>query len=88
MPEDGFCLDSTHFCAPSHDSGRVLLFHVGHPCVSQSVIQLVCHTSVPSCFCVSLSYICPSMFLFPDDNLSEYQWIFTKLGMFINIVEI
>ena len=25
---------------------------------------------------------------FPDDNLSNYQWIFTKLGMCIDIVEI
>ena len=29
----------------------------------------------------------PSLFLFPDDNLSEYQWIFTKLGVFIHNVE-
>ena len=29
-----------------------------------------------------------SVFLFPDDNLSKYQWIFARLGMGINIVEI
>ena len=28
------------------------------------------------------------IFLFPDDNLSKHQWIFTKLGMCIVIVEI
>ena len=28
------------------------------------------------------------VFSFPDDNLSKYQWIFAKLGMFIDIVEI
>ena len=28
------------------------------------------------------------MFSFPDDNLSKYKWIFTKLGMCIDIVEI
>ena len=28
------------------------------------------------------------VFLFPDDSLSKCQWIFTKLGMFIDIVEI
>ena len=28
------------------------------------------------------------IFLFPDDNLSKPQWIFTKLGMCIDIVEI
>ena len=31
----------------------------------------------------------PSLrFSFPDDNLSKHQWIFTKLGMCIHIVEI
>ena len=34
---------------------------------------------------VPQSYI---RFLFPDDNLSKHQWIFTKLGMCIDIVEI
>ena len=29
-----------------------------------------------------------SIFLFPDDNLSKYHWIFTKLGLCIDIVEI
>ena len=28
------------------------------------------------------------IFLFPDDSLSKHQWIFTKLGMCIDIVEI
>ena len=28
------------------------------------------------------------IFLFPDDNWSKYQWIFTKLGLCIDIVEI
>ena len=27
-------------------------------------------------------------FSFPDDTLSKHQWIFTKLGMRIDIVEI
>ena len=27
-------------------------------------------------------------FLFPDGNLSKHQWILTKLGMCIDIVEI
>ena len=27
-------------------------------------------------------------FLFPDDNLSKYQWLFTKLGMCIDIVDV
>ena len=28
------------------------------------------------------------IFSFQDDNLSKHQWIFTKLGMCIDIVEI
>ena len=28
------------------------------------------------------------LFSFLDDNLSKHQWIFTKLGMYIDIVEI
>ena len=28
------------------------------------------------------------IFSFPDDNLSKHQWVFTKLGMCIDIVEI
>ena len=28
------------------------------------------------------------MFSFLDNNLSKYQWIFTKLGMFFDIVEV
>ena len=27
-------------------------------------------------------------FLFPDDDLSKHQWIFTKLGVCIDIVDI
>ena len=51
---------------PPHNSGGVLWFHVGHPCVCLSI----CRPSV-----VYLSV----RFLFLDDNLSKLQWIFTKL---------
>ena len=38
---------------------------------------------------VHSSVVRPSVSIsFPDDNLSKYQWIFTKLGMCIDIVEI
>ena len=40
------------------------------------------------CPSVSLSYVRLSVFSFPDDNLSKCQWIFTKLGVCIDIVEI
>ena len=53
------------FYTPPHNSGGVLLFHVGHLCV-----------------------ICLSVFSFPNDNLSKFQWIFVKLGMYIDVVEI
>ena len=42
--------------------------------------------------CVHLSvchmYVHLSVFSLQDDNLSKYQWIFTKLYMCIDIVEI
>ena len=40
--------------------------------------------------CVSICpSFCPSVrFSFPNDNLSKHQWIFTKFGMCIDIVEI
>ena len=34
------------------------------------------------------SFVRPSVFFFPDDNFSKWQWIFTKLGVCIDIVEI
>ena len=40
------------------------------------------------CPSVSRTVIRLSVFSFPDNNLSECQWIFTKLGMCIDIVEI
>ena len=43
---------------------------------------------VSSCMSVRLSGVRQSVFSFPDDNLSKCQWIFTKLGVCIDIVEI
>ena len=41
------------------------------------------------CLSVGPSVACPSVrFSFPDDNLSKHQWIFTKFGVCIDIVEI
>ena len=37
---------------------------------------------------VRLKYAHPSVFSFPDEDLGKYQWIFAKLGMCIDIVEI
>ena len=37
-------------------------------------------------FLKDLSACDTSVFLFPDDNLSNYQWIFTKLCMCIDIL--
>ena len=39
-------------------------------------------------FLTELSAQDTSGFLFADDNLSKYQWILTKLGLCIDIVEI
>ena len=41
------------------------------------------------CLSIHLSVVHPSIcFSFPDDNLSKHQWIFIKLGLCIDIVEI
>ena len=40
------------------------------------------------CPSICLLYIHPFVFSFLDDNLSECQWNFTKLGMCFDIVEI
>ena len=44
--------------------------------------------AVPASICRSLSVVHPSLFMFPDYNLSKCKWIFTKLGVCIDIVEI
>ena len=41
------------------------------------------------CLSVRLSVVRLNVrFLFPEDNLSKHQWIFTKLGMCVDIMEI
>ena len=62
------------FYTPPHDSGRVLWFHVGRPYVCPSVSRTSVHPSI--------------CFSFPDEDLSKHHWIFTKLGMCIDIMEI
>ena len=62
------------FYTLQHNSGRVLWYYVGYPCVCSSVCPSVC-----------LSYVRLSVFLFPDDKLSKCQWIFTKLGACIDM---
>ena len=39
-------------------------------------------------FLADLSAHNTSLFSFPDDNFSKYQWIFTKLAVCIDVVEI
>ena len=39
-------------------------------------------------FLIELAASNKSDFSFPEDNLSKYQWIFNKLGVCIDIVEI
>ena len=65
-------LEALPFYTLPHDSGRVLWFHVGRPCVCPFVHQ---------------SYVRPSVFCFWMIT-SKHQWIFTKFGMCIDIMEI
>ena len=111
------------YYTPPHDSGGILWFQVGPPCVRPSVIRPSVHLSV---FCFRMitrvningfspNLVCPlilwrsglgllmgkfrqiltelsardtPIFSFSDDKLSKHQWIFTKLGMCIDIMEI
>ena len=51
-------------------------------------IRLVVHMSVGLSVYLSCSSVPPSVFSIPDDNVSKYQWIFTKLSVCTVIVEI
>ena len=51
-----FCFCCWFLYSATRDSGGVLWFHVGRPSVCPSV---------------RLSFVRPSVFLFPDDNLSK-----------------
>ena len=66
------------FYTPPHISGGVLWLQVGRPCVCLSI-----HLSIHQSYAHLSIHI-----LFPDDNFCKHQWIFTKLGMCIDIVEI
>ena len=68
--------------------------HLNHPIM---VIFIPRHTTVVGYYGFTLDVrvsVCPSVrqsyvrISFPDDNLSKHQWIFTKLGPCIDIVEI
>ena len=65
--------DLTLIFIPCH-----IWFHIGCPCVCLSICPSVLQSSVHPFVRIS----------FLDDNLSKHQWIFTKLGMCIDIVEI
>ena len=62
----------------------------------QLFIHVPSHRIVERCYVSRWMSMCLSVhqsylsirFSFPDDNLSKHQWIFTKLGMWIDIVEI
>ena len=51
-------------------------------CGFMLIVRVSLHPSI------CLSYVRPSVLSFPDNDLSKCQWIFTKLGMCIDIVEI
>ena len=69
---------------PQNFGQVVALFIPRHTIVAGYYVS--CWLSV--CPSVPPSVVCPSIFLFLDANLSKYQWIFTKLRVCIDIVEI
>ena len=67
------------FIIPLHTSHRIVAGYYG----------FTLDVRVSVCPSVHPSVIRPSIhFSFSDDTLSKHQWIFTKLGMCIDIVEI
>ena len=73
----------------SRPQTRAFIFIPSHKIVGRYYgFMLVGYVSSRLSVHLSLCCLCPSIFLFPDHNLSECQWIFTKLGMCIDIVEI
>ena len=73
----------------------VRLFHSLQ--ITACVLFIPCHTIVVGYYGFMLdvrvsvlrqSYVCPSVFRFRMRTWSKHQWIFTKLGMCIDIVKI
>ena len=74
-------LSNCFFChyTPPHNSGEVLPPQWQGIMVSQlSMCPSICRTSIRPSVPIS----------FTDDNLNKYQWLFTKLGVCIEIVAI
>ena len=70
----------------SSDSSRKHVFMVFYTPPHSSGGVLWFHVGCP-CVCPSVRLFVRLYFV-SDDNLSKYQWIFTKLGMCIDIMEI
>ena len=89
-------------CFKSISSGYITLAQVSkksyfsHFCVgvnNKTELKRIASLFIPrhtivGCPCVRPSVVRSSVFSFPDDNLSKCQWIFTKLGVSIDIMEI
>ena len=72
--------------------GHLCIHAFMHQSVRASITLFIpCHSIVAGYYGFMLDVrvsVRPSVFFFSDDNLSKHQWIFTKLGMCIDIVEI
>ena len=75
-----YSLFETTFYTLPHNSDGVLWYQVGCPCV-----RSICPSVWTSVVCL---FVCPFIHIFvSDDNLSKCKWIFTKLGVCIDIIE-
>ena len=70
-------MNKTHLLYLPHYSGRVCI-----------MVRIMVLHWLSVCLSIRLSYVCLSVALFPNNSLSKCQWIFTKLGLFIDIVDI
>ena len=69
------CKYSSHFYTPPLSCHTIVAGYYGF---TLDIRQSVCPSGNRTSVCIS----------FPDDNLSKHPWIFTKLGMCIDIVDI
>ena len=87
---DSFNIFQDHFYNKLQRSKMLLKYTDELCCSAIALVFIPRHTIVAGYYGFTLDVrvsVRPSV-LFPDDNLSKHQWIFTKLPMCIDIVEI
>ena len=84
-----FYKSKAEFCCQTLTRERVLASFIPRHTIVAGYYGFTLDVCVSVCPSVSRTSVRRSVcFSFPDDNLSKLQWIFTRLGMCIDIVDI